>query len=93
MSALAELAPSEWVAKTLKEKLKRRNKTRNLMDPNQLLCSHADAAKHLCHHVGLHLALSHQNKSRICVPGSHNHCGNVCNLKITQYRFRSSFKI
>jgi hypothetical protein len=28
------------------------------MDPNQLPCSHADAIKHLCHHTGLHLALS-----------------------------------
>jgi hypothetical protein len=63
------------------------------MDPNQLPCSHADAAKHLCHHAGLHLALSHQNKSRTYVPGSQNYRGNVSNLKITKYEFRSSLKI
>jgi hypothetical protein len=27
------------------------------------------------------------------IPGSHNHRGNVSNLKITQYGFRSSLKI
>jgi hypothetical protein len=58
-------------------------KTQNSMDPNQLLSSHANAAKHLCHHAGLHLALSHQNKSRTYVPGSHNHRENMSNLKIT----------
>jgi hypothetical protein len=64
------------------------------MDPNQLSCSHADVAKHLRHHAGLHLALSHQNISRTYVPGSHNHRGNVSNFKkITQYRFRSRLKI
>jgi hypothetical protein len=51
------------------------------MDPNQLPCSHATAAKHLYHHAGLHLELSHQNIPRTCVPGSHNHRGNVSNFK------------
>jgi hypothetical protein len=51
------------------------------MDPNQLPCSHADAANNLCHHVVLHLALSHQNTSRTFVPGSHNHRGNVSNFE------------
>jgi hypothetical protein len=51
------------------------------MDPNQLPYSHEDVAKHLCHHAGLHLALSHQNKSRTNVLGSHNHRGNVSNFK------------
>jgi hypothetical protein len=63
------------------------------MDPNQLPCSYANAVNHLCHHAGLHLALSHQNKSRTYVPGSHNHRENVSNVKITQYRFRSNLKI
>jgi hypothetical protein len=63
------------------------------MDPNQLSYSHADAEKHLCHHAGLHLTLSHQNTSRTCVPGSHNHRENVSNFKITQYGFRSRLKI
>jgi hypothetical protein len=54
----AGLAPSEWVAKSLKEKPKRINKTRNPIDPNPLPCSHAEAAKHLCHHAGLSLALA-----------------------------------
>jgi hypothetical protein len=63
------------------------------MDSNQLPYSHADVAKHHCHHAGLHLPLSHQNKSRTWVLGSHNHRENVSNLKITQYRFRSSLKI
>jgi hypothetical protein len=63
------------------------------MDPNQLLCLHTDAVKHLRHHVGLHLALSHQNKSRTYVPGSQNHRGNVSNFKNTHYGFRSSLKI
>jgi hypothetical protein len=51
------------------------------MNPNRLPCSHADAAKHFCHHAGLHLALSHQNTSRTYVPRSHNHRGNVSNFK------------
>jgi hypothetical protein len=63
------------------------------MNPNQLLCSHVDATKHLYHHVGLHLVPSHQNKSRTYVPGSHKHRENMSNLKITQYGFRSSLKI
>jgi hypothetical protein len=57
------------------------NKTQNPMDPNQLPYSHVDAANQLCHHTGLHLALSHQNISRTYVPGSHNHRGNVSNFK------------
>jgi hypothetical protein len=75
------LAPSKWIAKSHKQNPKKRNKTQNPIDPNQLPCSHADAAKHLYHHAGLHLALSHQNKSCTCVPGSHNHRGNVSNFK------------
>jgi hypothetical protein len=63
------------------------------MDPKQLPCSYADAAKHLCHYARLHLVLSHQNKSCTSVPESHNHYGNMSNLKITQYGFRSSLKI
>jgi hypothetical protein len=81
MSTSAGLASSEWAAKSLKEKPKRRNKTQNPMDPNQLPCSHADATKHFCHHAGLHLVLSQQNKSRTCVPGSHTHRETVSNFK------------
>jgi hypothetical protein len=62
------------------------------MDPNQLPNSHEDAVKDLCHLAGLPLVLS-PKKSRMCIPGPHNHCENVSNLKITQYGFRSSLKI
>jgi hypothetical protein len=33
----------------IKKKTKEGSKTQNPMDPNQLLGSHANAAKHLCH--------------------------------------------
>jgi transcription initiation factor TFIID subunit TAF12 len=62
----AGLAPSEWAAKSLKKKPKRRNKTRNPIDHNPLPSSQAEAAKHLCHHAGLHLALSSNTRSRSC---------------------------
>jgi hypothetical protein len=51
------------------------------MDPNQLSGSHANAAKHLCHRAGLSLALAQENPE-LEIPGSHNHRGNVSNLKL-----------
>jgi hypothetical protein len=63
------------------------------MDPIQLPDSLANVAKHPCHRAGLHLALSSTLNPAPVIPGSHNHRGNVSNLKITQYEFRSSLKI
>jgi hypothetical protein len=63
------------------------------MDPIQLPDSLANAVKHPCHRAGLHLALSSTLNPAPVIPGSHNHRGNVSNLKITQYGFRSSLKI
>jgi hypothetical protein len=72
---------------------KERNKTQNPMNPIQIPDSLANAAKHPYHRAGLHLALSSTLNPAPVIPGSHNHRGNVSNLKITQYRFRSSLKI
>jgi hypothetical protein len=87
------LAPSEWAANLSNKNSKERSKTQNLIDHNPLPGSHAHAAKHLCHRVGLSLALAPRKNPEPEIPGSHNHRGNVSNLKITQYRFRSSLKI
>jgi hypothetical protein len=56
--ASAELAPSEWTTNLSNKNSKEGNKTQNLMDPIQLPSSHVNAAKHLCHHAGLSLALA-----------------------------------
>jgi hypothetical protein len=63
------------------------------MDPIQLPDSLVNVAKHPYHRAGLHLALSSTLNPAPVIPGSHNHRGNVSNLKITQYGFRSSLKI
>jgi hypothetical protein len=57
------------------------------MDPIQLSGSYANAAKHPCHRAGLSLALAPRKSPEPEIPGSHNHRGNVSNLKITQYGF------
>jgi hypothetical protein len=89
----AGLAPSEWAAISQIKTQKKEIRLKNLMDPIQLSDSLANAAKHPCHRAGLHLALSSTLNPAPVILGSHNHRGNVSNLKISQYGFRSSLKI
>jgi hypothetical protein len=60
---------------------KKEVRLKNPMDPIQLPDSLANVAKHPCHRAGLHLALSSTLNPAPVIPGSHNHRGNVSNLK------------